>query len=70
MTKAPNFWDDRKGQKLGEEAKVTVRGLRRAARKQIAARGRCSARAVREVTDAAIAEIERLVEAKVADLGA
>ena len=40
------------------------------ARKQIAARGRGSERAVQEATDAAVAEIERLVNAKVAEAGA
>jgi ribosome recycling factor len=56
--------------KLGEEAKVAVRAIRQEARKQIAARGRGSERAVQEATDAAVAEIERLVEAKLGDLGA
>jgi ribosome recycling factor len=54
--------------KLGEEAKVAVRGVRQDARKQIAARGRGSERAVQEATDAAVAEIDRLVKAKLADL--
>ena len=44
--------------------------IRQDARKQIAARGRGSERAVQEATDAAIEEIERLVKAKVANLGA
>jgi ribosome recycling factor len=56
--------------KLGEEAKVAVRAVRQDARKQIAARGRGSERAVQEATDAAVAEIERLVKAKQAELGA
>ena len=56
--------------KLGDEAKVAVRMIRQDARKQIAARGRGSERAVQEATDAAIEEIERLVKAKVANLGA
>jgi ribosome recycling factor len=54
---------------LGEEAKVAVRSARQDARKQIAARGRGSERAVQEATDGAVAEIERLVKAKLADLG-
>ncbi len=48
--------------KLGEEAKVAVRAVRQDARKQIAARGRGSERAVQEATDAAIAEIDRMVK--------
>jgi ribosome recycling factor len=49
---------------LGEEAKIAVRGVRQEARKRIAARGRGSERAVQEATDAAVAEIDRLVKAK------
>ena len=49
--------------KLGDEAKVAVRMIRQDARKQIAARGRGSERAVQEATDAAVKEIERLVKA-------
>ncbi len=56
--------------KLGEEAKIAVRGVRQDARKQIAARGKGSERAVQEATDAAVAEIDRLVAAKIADLNA
>ena len=56
--------------KLGEEAKVAVRAVRQDARKQIAARGRGSERAVQEATDAAVEEIERLVKAKMSELGA
>jgi ribosome recycling factor len=55
--------------KLGEEAKIAVRSIRPEARKQIAARGRGSERAVQEATDAAVAEIETLVKAKMAELG-
>jgi ribosome recycling factor len=55
--------------KLGEEAKIAVRAIRQDARKQIAARGRGSERAVQEATDAAVAEIESLVKAKMAGLG-
>lgn len=54
--------------KLGEEAKIAVRALRQDARKQIAARGRGSERAVQEATDAAVAEIERLVRAKTEEI--
>jgi ribosome recycling factor len=57
-------------QKLGEAAKVAVRTIRQEARKQIAARGRGSQRAVQEHTDAAIAAIEGLIAAKVAELRA
>ena len=56
--------------KLGDEAKVTIRMIRQDARKQIAARGRGSERAVQEATDAAVGEIEWLVKAKVAGVGA
>jgi ribosome recycling factor len=56
--------------KLGEEAKVAVRSIRQDARKQIAARGRGSERAVQEATDAAIAEIDQLVKAKTAEIRA
>ncbi|MDB5350069.1 MAG: ribosome recycling factor [Planctomycetota bacterium] len=55
--------------KLGEEAKVAVRSIRQDARKEIAARGRGSERAVQEATDAAVVEIERLVKAKLAEVG-
>jgi ribosome recycling factor len=54
--------------KLGEEAKIAVRAVRQDARKQIAARGRGSERAVQEATDRSIAEIDRLVKSKIADL--
>jgi ribosome recycling factor len=56
--------------KLGEEAKVAVRAIRQDARKQIAARGRGSERAVQEATDAAVGEIERLVKEKTREIGA
>jgi ribosome recycling factor len=55
--------------KLGEEAKVAVRSIRQEARKQIAASGRGSERAVQERTDAAVKEIEWLVKEKIAELG-
>jgi ribosome recycling factor len=54
--------------KLGEEAKVAIRSIRQQARKQIESSGRGSQRRVQEATDAAIEEIERLVEAKVGEL--
>jgi ribosome recycling factor len=54
--------------KLGEEAKITIRTIRQQARKQIEVSGRGSQRAVQEATDAAIAEIEELVKAKVSEL--
>ena len=55
--------------KLGEEAKIAIRAIRQEARKEIAARGRGSERAVQEATDAAVAEVERLVKAKTEELG-
>jgi ribosome recycling factor len=55
--------------KLGEEAKVGVRSIRQDARKEIAARGHGSERAVQEATDAAVEEIELLVKAKTKELG-
>ena len=54
--------------KLGEEAKVAVRGIRQQVRKQIEASGRGSLRAVQEATDTTIDEIEKLIKAKVAEL--
>jgi ribosome recycling factor len=54
--------------KLGEEAKVAVRGIRQQVRKQIEASGRGSLRAVQEATDTTIEEIEKLIKAKVAEL--
>jgi ribosome recycling factor len=54
--------------KLGEEARIAVRAVRQDARKQIAARGRGSQRAVQEATDSAVAEIDRRVAAKLAEL--
>lgn len=53
---------------LGEEARIAVRAVRQDARKAIAAKGRGSERAVQEATDAAVAEIEGLVKAKLAAL--
>jgi ribosome recycling factor len=54
--------------KLGEEAKVAVRGIRQHVRKQIEASGRGSLRAVQEATDTTIDQIEKLIKAKVAEL--
>jgi ribosome recycling factor len=54
--------------KLGEEAKVAVRAIRQQTRKQIESSGRGSLKRVQEATDAAVAEIERLVRAKLEDL--
>lgn len=54
--------------KLGEEAKIAVRGIRQQGRKQIEASGRGSLRAVQDATDTTIDEIEKLIDAKVADL--
>ncbi len=55
--------------KLGEEAKVAVRSIRQDARKQIAARGKGSERAVQEATDTAVSEMESILKAKLAELG-
>ncbi len=54
--------------KLGEDAKIAIRSIRQQARKQIEASGRGSQRAVQEATDAAIAEVEQVVKAKVGEL--
>jgi ribosome recycling factor len=54
--------------KLGEEAKVAIRAIRQQARKEIEASGRGSLKRAQEATDAAIAEIERLVKAKLEEL--
>jgi ribosome recycling factor len=54
--------------KLGEDTKIALRSIRQNARKQIAARGRGSERSVQEATDQAVAEIDRLVKAKVSDI--
>lgn len=54
--------------KLGEEAKVAIRSIRQQARKQIEASGRGSLKRAQEATDEAVAEIERLVKAKLAEL--
>lgn len=55
--------------KLGEEAKVAIRSIRQQTRKQIEATGRGSRNRVQEATDAAVAEIERLVKAKLQEIG-
>lgn len=54
--------------KLGEEAKVAIRTIRQQARKQIEASGRGSLKRAQEATDAAVAEVERLVKAKLEEL--
>jgi ribosome recycling factor len=54
---------------LGEEARIAIRAVRQEARKQIAARGRGSERAVQEATDAAVEEVERLVKSKITEIG-
>ncbi len=54
--------------KLGEDAKVAIRAIRQQTRKQIESSGRGSLKRVQEATDAAIAEIERLVKAKLDEL--
>ena len=54
--------------KLGEEARVAVRSIRQDIRKQMAAAGRRPDRVIQEITDGAIAEIDRLLDAKLADL--
>jgi ribosome recycling factor len=55
--------------KLAEEAKVAIRMIRQDARKLIDRLGRGSQRYVQEETDLAIAEIERLLKAKLSELG-
>ena len=54
--------------KLGEDAKIAARRIRQESRKQIEATGRGSFRYIQEATDAAIEEIEALVERKVKEL--
>jgi ribosome recycling factor len=54
--------------KLGEDAKVAVRGIRQKSRKWIEATGRGSRNAVQDATDAAVEEIESLVKAKLKEL--
>jgi ribosome recycling factor len=54
--------------KLGEDARVAVRSTRQDIRKQMAALGRRPDRTVQEITDGAIAEIDRLVGAKLDEL--
>jgi ribosome recycling factor len=54
--------------KLGEEAKVGIRAIRQQTRKQIESSGRGSLKRVQEATDAAVAEIERLIKAKLDEL--
>lgn len=54
---------------LGEQAKIAIRMVRQDARKHIDRTGRGSQRGVQEATDAAVAEIEALVKAKLVELG-
>jgi ribosome recycling factor len=53
---------------LGEQARVAVRQIRQEARKAIDASGRGSQRAVQESTDAAIAQIDELVQSKIKEI--
>jgi ribosome recycling factor len=53
---------------LAEEARVAVRQIRQDIRKQLAAAGKRSDRVVQELTDAAIAEIDRLMKGKLQEL--
>ncbi len=55
--------------KLGENARIAVRQIRQDARKKIEATGRGSQRSVEEATEAAVAEIDRLVKEKVKEVG-
>jgi ribosome recycling factor len=55
--------------KLGEEAKIAIRAIRQEARKQIEVTRRGSQRRIQEATDAAVAEIDRLVNAKTEEVG-
>ena len=55
--------------RLGEEAKVAIRAIRQEARKRIEVSGRGSHRGVQEATDTAVAEIDRLVKAKIEEVG-
>lgn len=57
--------------KLGEEARVAVRQIRQDARQHYASRGsRGPQKAIQDDTDAAVAEIDRLVAAKIAEIEA
>jgi ribosome recycling factor len=53
---------------LGEEAKVAIRSIRQEIRKRLAASGKRSEKTVQELTDAAIAQVEKLVQSKLAEL--
>jgi ribosome recycling factor len=53
---------------LGEASRVAVRQIRQEVRKTIAARGHVPERAIQADTDAAIAQIDRLIETKVKEL--
>jgi hypothetical protein len=54
----------------GEDAKIAVWAIRQEARKRIEVTGRGSHRGVQEATDAAVAKIDRLVKAKIEEVGA
>ena len=54
---------------LGEEAKMAIRSTRQKIRKQLAAAGRRSERAIQEPTDKAIAQVDQLVKKKLEELG-
>jgi ribosome recycling factor len=55
--------------KLGEDARIAIRAIRQESRKQIEASGSGSQRSVQEATDAAVAEIDRLVKEKTKEVG-
>ena len=55
--------------KLGEEAKIAIRAIRQEARQRIEVSGRGSQRRIQEATDAAVAEIDRLVKLKIEEVG-
>lgn len=59
---------ERHVRKIGEEARVAVRMIRQEARKKIAATGKGSERRVQEATDNAIAEIDKRIAAKTAEV--
>lgn len=53
---------------MAEEARVAVRQVRQEIRKQLAAAGKRSDKGIQELTDAAIAAIDRLAAAKLEEL--
>ena len=54
---------------LGEQAKVGIRSTRQEIRKQLAATGRRSERAIQEATDKAIAQVDQLIKKKLEEVG-